>query len=132
MDGRDESADGRILKEVLLHELDEPQRTILDHLLQVDCGCTVLQFIYARPREWLTAQDIAFHLQAPSSCVESTLQALIQLGMAERREIADLVFYGLGAPASHRPLADAVCEWQSRWQAALGRLHDLLGGRAGS
>lgn len=129
MDEPGQAADGRILEDILLQELDGLQRRILARVLQLNCGCTALRFMYERAREWLTVQDIAFHLQATSECVESTLEALVELGMAERREIVGIAFYGLGSRLANRSATDTLCEWQSRWQATLNRLQNLLGVR---
>lgn len=105
IDGLDPLADQRIFQDVMLRELNEEQRMLLSQVLRFDCGYTLLQFMHEHPRELLTADDIAFHLKAPPTCVESTLHALMGVGMTEQREIAGLSFFGFAGYAVRRQLA---------------------------
>ncbi len=111
-------------------ELDEPKRNLLARIHQVDCGCPLVQFMLERPRELLTADDIAFHLQQSSSCIEATLRQLIELGLARRQEVTGIAFFGLGHESGWGRLAQELCAWQRRWQSRLTRLQKLLTGEA--
>ncbi len=109
-------------------ELDERKRDLLTRLHELKCGCPLVRFLVERPRELLTADDMAFHLQQSLSCIETTLEQLSALGLARRQEVTGLVFFGLGQEARGRALVQELCAWQARWQIRLRRLQTFLTG----
>ncbi len=109
-------------------DLDERKRSLLARIHQLDCGCPLVRFMIERPRELLTADDIAFHLQQSPSCIEGTLHRLIELGLARRQEVTGIAFFGLGRESGWSKLAQELCAWQQRWQSRLTRLQKLLTG----
>ncbi len=117
------------IRDLPFRELDEPKQNLLARIQQLDCGCPLVKFMIDRPRELLTADDIAFHLNESPACIETTLHKLIQLGLARCQEVTGITFFGLGREARWLELVRDLCAWQQRWQARLTQLQNLLSGR---
>ncbi len=118
------------IQAVPFRELDEPKQNLLSRIHALNCGCPLVQFMLERPRELLTADDIAYHLQQSPACIESTLRQLIDLGLARRQDVTGIAFFGLDYESYWRTLAQELCAWKQRWQHRLTRLQNFLTGEA--
>ena len=110
-----------------LDELCPHLRTLIECLMDCDCGCEVVDFFRHRKLTLIEARDIAGHLQRPLNEVAPSLDRLVEMGILERQVILDWTLYGLARDAQIRNgleqfwlLRDA---WRQQWEQTQETLH---------
>jgi hypothetical protein len=116
------------LDELLFGELDDQTQKLVRSVHHLDCGCALLRCLSERSQEWLTAEDIAFHVKSSPACVGSSLQGLSELGLVRRWDILEIPFWGLATSPRQRRRVQTLCTWRNHWQALLTRVEKLVEG----
>ncbi len=115
--------------ELLFGELEEDLKALVRRVHQLDCGCALLRFLSNRSRQWLTVEDIAFHLKSDVMCAGTSLQGLVALGLVQVREIIGIPFWALTTSPRERQWVESLCTWRNHWQHILGQLEQAVEGR---
>jgi hypothetical protein len=87
----------------------------------------VLAHLYRYSHSAVQIPDLAYHLGIDEAETAVALVDLDQLGLLERMEACDLVFYRLSRDAEVGRMLRSLFDWQSTWQLQLTRLAGLVG-----
>jgi hypothetical protein len=87
----------------------------------------VLSYLYRYSHTAVQIDDLAYHLGIGEDETATALTDLDGLGVLERMEACDLVFYRLSRDEEVRRVLRALFDWQATWQLQLTRLAGMVG-----
>ena len=87
----------------------------------------VLSYLYRYSHSATQVDDLAYHLGIGEDETAAALSDLEELGVLERMEACDLVFYRLSADEEVRRVLRGLFDWQATWQLQLTRLAGMVG-----
>ncbi len=119
-----------LLQVLVLAELDEKQRSVFKQIAAFDCGMPLLSFLDHNSNTFSTVDAIAFRLGESNRAVASTLQGLLELGLARCLQVGPTL-WGLSDDPERRELVRNLVNWQKRWQARLAEVERTISGTTG-
>lgn len=87
----------------------------------------VLAYLYRYSYSSVQVADLAYHLGAGEEETAAALADLDRLGVLERAEACELVFYRLSRDEEVRRVLRSLFDWQATWQLQLTRLAGMVG-----
>ncbi len=87
----------------------------------------VLAYLYRYSHSAVQVPDLAYHLAMGEDETASALADLNQLGLLERMEACDLIFYRLSRNEEVGRTLRSLFDWQATWQLQLTRLAGMVG-----
>jgi hypothetical protein len=120
--------DEPLLQVMILEELEPQSRELFARITGFECGRPLLRFLNDHPHELMAIDDIAYHVGEPQAVIARGLRSMMELGLAERVDVAGLTLFGLTKDHNRQQLVRSLCEWQDHWQARLARIGRVVGG----
>ncbi len=118
-----------LLQVLLLAELGEKQRSVFKQVAALDCGIPLLSFLDHHSNTFSTVDAISFRLGEANEAVESSLQGLLELGLARRLDVG-ATLWGFSADPEQRELVHNLVNWQERWKVRLAEVERTIAGGA--
>lgn len=87
----------------------------------------VLSYLYRYSHSAVQPDDLAYHLGLAEGETADALSDLDELGVLERMEACDLVFYRLTPDEEVRRVLRSLFDWQATWHLQLTRLAGIVG-----
>ena len=87
----------------------------------------VLSYLYRYSHSATQVDDLAYHLGIGEDETAAALIDLDELGVLERMEACELVFYRLSRDEEVRRVLRGLFDWQATWQLQLTRLAGMVG-----
>lgn len=110
-----------------LNELCPNVRPLIAQVLECECGCQALDFFRRRPRAWLGASDIAYHLGQPLDRTMTILNRLTEAGILEGFTVRNTwTFYGLSQRTEVLRALDQFWAWRDDRLAQIEQVRDAL------
>ncbi len=116
--------------DLVFEEMPKRVRQLFDRVSTCEGGLPLLRTLEANPNTFKTPEDLAYSVQLPEAEVESSLYALVNLGLVQWMNVAGLVFFGLTPKPEQRQLVHDLCAWQDRWRARLAHIEHVIDGTA--
>ncbi len=117
------------IQQAMFGELEFKTRECFERLRVVEGGCALVRFLARRTNTLMTADDIAYYLQAYPG-IANTLHCLVEMGLVRCVRVPDVVLFGLTDDPEKRELVCRLCNWQDRWLTRVARLEHAIRGRA--
>ena len=116
------------IEEMMLAELEPKLRELFTQVKGLGCGWSILRLLYQRANALMMVDDIAYHVGESRKAVERDLEALIDLGLARKVELAGAKFFGLTEDPELRQAVHDLCSWQERWRHRLAQIASAVDG----
>ncbi len=116
------------LQRLLFVDLGKEEQRLFAQVHQIHAGCKVLRFLYQNANARLSADDIAFQVKESPTGVARSLEALAELGLAIKTDIAGWVFFGLAVEPKPREQVCTLFAWQKRWHTQLAHMGQVVDG----
>ena len=100
---------------------------MIARVAECECGIQALDFFRRRPRAWLQASDIAYHLDLPRKQTLALLRVLTEEGILESIRVLNAwTFYGLSQRAESLAALDQFWAWRDDWHARVEQVKTAL------
>ena len=115
------------LRQEFLNDLCPHLQPLAAGVMDCECGNEVVEFFRRRPRTWLEASDIVYHLRQPNDQVAAALNQLTALGILERFTVlSSWTFYGLTQSTEIVNALEQFWAWRDDWHTRMEQLkHEL-------
>jgi DNA-binding transcriptional ArsR family regulator len=87
----------------------------------------VLSYLYRYSHSAAQVVDLAYRLGSDEESITAALADLEQLGIVERMEACELVFFRLNPDEEVRRVLRNLFDWQATWHLQLTRLSEMVG-----
>ena len=86
-----------------------------------------LSYLYRYSHSAAQVVDLAYRLGSDEESITAALADLEQLGIVERMEACELVFFRLNPDEEVRRVLRNLFDWQATWHLQLTRLSEMVG-----
>ncbi len=121
--------DERLTQDVVLEEAENHVRDLFDQLQALEGGLDLLTFLATKANSLMTVEDIAYFVKQPPATVNSTLEAMVELGVARRADVIGLAFFGIAADSQKQQSIRDLFTWRKAWRSRADRIESVLDGK---
>jgi len=115
-----------------LNELCPRLRPMIARVMDCSYGCETLDLLRLRQRTWLTASDIAFHVNAPIAIVQEALALFVSTGIVERHDVMQWSFYAITHDQRMRIALEQFWLQRDGWRDRVAQVQETLRLRPGA
>lgn len=113
-----------------LNELCPRLRPLIARVMDCPCGCETLDLLRLRQRAWLTASDIAYHVNAPIEQVQAALELFVSASVVERHDVMQWTFYSITRDERMQRALEQFWLQRDDWRDRMMRVQETLRFRA--
>ena len=115
-----------VTRQYFLDELCPRLRTLIECVMDCDCGCEAVDFFRSRSLALAEARDIAAQVRLPLDQVLPSLDRLVELGIVERVMILNEPFYGLTRDPRARSALEQFWLMRDDWRGRMEQTRATL------
>jgi hypothetical protein len=109
-----------------LNELCPRLRPLITRVMDCPCGCETLDLLRLRARTWLTASDIAYHVNASIEHVQVALELFVSAEIVERHDVMQWTFYALARDEGIQTALEQYWLQRDDWRDRVTRMQETL------
>jgi len=115
-----------VTREKFLEELCPRLRPLIARVMECSYGCETLDLLRLRARTWLTASDIAYHVNAPLAPVQEALALFVSAGIVERHDVMRLSFYAITSNGRMQIALEQFWLQRDDWRDRVAQVQETL------
>lgn len=123
--------DERLVKDMVLEKAESHVRDLFNRLQALEGGFELLLFLATKANSLMTVEDIAYFVKQPPLTAKSTLEAMVDLGLARRADVVGLAFFGITVDSKQQQSIRDLLAWRSTWRTRADRIESVIDGKTG-
>jgi hypothetical protein len=123
--------DERLVQDMVLEKAEAHVRDLFNRLQALEGGFELLLFLATKVNSLMTVEDIAYFVKQPATSAKSTLEAMVDLGLARRADVVGLAFFGITVDSKQQQSIRDLLAWRSTWRTRADRIESVIDGKGG-